>query len=110
MPFYSYASASVNQGFNLTAAVRDASGAVGSNTCPTIIHLDSWLQVVASHTRLLQGLAVGLRLSLDAPHPETGTGTAVVLDGQVHLNVAVQYARPQSLLAGRSIAARRDSR
>eukprot|EP00045_Choanoeca_perplexa_P008351 m.77287 g.77287 ORF g.77287 m.77287 type:complete len:778 (+) comp14460_c0_seq2:940-3273(+) len=65
MPFYQYAALSVGGGFNITALIRDTSG-----------------KVVASHTRLQQGHATGLRLSLDAPHVDTGTGAAVVLDGQ----------------------------
>ena len=50
---------------NLTAVARDATGAV-----------------VATDTRLTCGPAHSLRLTLDCPSAATGTGTALVLDGE----------------------------
>ena len=41
------------------------------------------MQSLASFTRLVAKPAVGLRLSVDAPNPATGTGSALYLDGQV---------------------------
>lgn len=49
---------------NLTAIVRDSSGSV-----------------TARHTRLAAGDPAGIVLSVDAPSPMTGTGSALVLDG-----------------------------
>ena len=51
---------------NLTAVALDASGR----------------HVLASYSALTHGVAVALRLSLDAPSAATGTGTAVVADGE----------------------------
>lgn len=50
---------------NLTAVGYDASGAV-----------------VATYTLLSAGAPAALRLSLDAPSPHTGTGNALVADGE----------------------------
>lgn len=50
---------------NLTAVVYDDSGAV-----------------VATHSSISAGKAAAIRLSLDAPSPLTGTGSALVSDGE----------------------------
>ena len=50
---------------NLTALALDASGAV-----------------VATHTRMTVQPAVAIRLRIDAPSAETGTGSAMVADGE----------------------------
>ena len=50
---------------NLTAVATDASGSA-----------------VAAHTRLTSGEPTALKLTIDAPSPLTGTGSALVLDGQ----------------------------
>lgn len=47
----------------------------------TLVALDSHDQIVAAHTVLGPGKAVGLRLSIDVPSPSTGTGDKLVLDG-----------------------------
>lgn len=49
---------------NLTAVARDAAG-----------------RVVATHTRLTPAHTVALRLRVDAPSPDSGTGASLVLDG-----------------------------
>ena len=49
---------------NLTAVATDSSGAA-----------------VATHTRLTSGEPTALKLTIDAPSPLTGTGSALVLDG-----------------------------
>lgn len=65
--YYQFASVSLPyEPGTLVAVSRDAQGKVLSN-----------------HTRYTPGDAVALRLSIDAPSPETGTGRAVYLDGQV---------------------------
>ena len=37
---------------------------------------------MATHTRLTSGEPTALKLTIDAPSPLTGTGSALVLDGQ----------------------------
>lgn len=49
---------------NLTAVARDSSGGI-----------------VATHTRITPGAPAALVLSVDAPNEDTGTGSALVLDG-----------------------------
>ena len=40
------------------------------------------VETVREHLRLTGGAAAGIVLSLDAPSPQTGTGTALVADGE----------------------------
>eukprot|EP00730_Choanoeca_flexa_P006129 TRINITY_DN12089_c0_g1_i2.p1 TRINITY_DN12089_c0_g1~~TRINITY_DN12089_c0_g1_i2.p1 ORF type:complete len:1061 (+),score=193.83 TRINITY_DN12089_c0_g1_i2:86-3268(+) len=88
MPYYSYVSVDANASHNITAVVRDDKG-----------------QVASSHTRLKPGVAVGLKLSLDAPNPATGTGSALVLDGQdvALLRVAIVDANGQVVPGARNM-------
>jgi len=51
----------------------------GSNL--TLVCYDVHNATVNSHTIIGAAAAVGLRLSLDAPNPTTGTGSALALDG-----------------------------
>lgn len=48
----------------------------------TMVARDGSGGVVATHTRLTAGSAVALQLSIDAPSPSTGTGAALLADGQ----------------------------
>ena len=48
----------------------------------TAIALDKTGAILATHTVLTSGTASKIVLSLDAPNPVTGTGAALLLDGQ----------------------------
>lgn len=48
----------------------------------TAVALDTNGQIVAQHSRFTSGEAVALKLSIDSPSPTTGTGSALLLDGQ----------------------------
>ncbi|EDQ85641.1 uncharacterized protein MONBRDRAFT_34168 [Monosiga brevicollis MX1] len=66
IPFYGFGSVSAAVSHNLTVVALDKAG-----------------QGVASYSRLKPGAPTGLRVSLDAPSPVTGTGKALYADGQV---------------------------
>jgi len=69
-------------------AAMPAFGAVNFGAVPyapgnlTAVALDAAGNVLTTHTRMSWGAAAAIALTLDAPNPGFGTGTAVYLDGQ----------------------------
>lgn len=65
----------------------------------TAVALDNQGNVLAAHTKVTVGQAVSIRLSLDAPSPATGTGSAVVADGEDVAMVRAELLDAQGRLA-----------